>query len=295
MALRDWLPYIFPGIELFVSSEDIRKGKRWRAAISKELDSSNFGIACLTSDNLEAPWLLFESGALSKSVKEASLYTLLLGGLRPSDVEGPLSDFQHTTFEKEDFFKLVKSINEINTPKVEEIRVRVTYDKFWDDLNNTISSAIATVSKPAKSRSLEDMLSEVLDVTRQIARTLPESIEMPFVGYSKYAQPITNLTPQEQDDLWLKVVSTIASSPRRPNEGPHDRAVSLGRLAIGNGCLLKNLKGDYDYLIRFDKLSQSRAIDHNDLVQVELALNTLGYPNCIISIVLTPKQLREKL
>ena len=61
---------------------------------------------------MEAPWLLFESGALSKSVAEASVYTLLTGGLRIGDIEGPLSHFQHTVFEKEDFFKLVKSINE---------------------------------------------------------------------------------------------------------------------------------------------------------------------------------------
>src|SRR5256885_2019151 len=147
-ALKDWLPYIFPGMELFVSSDSIRKGKRWRAEISKELDSSNFGIACLTSHNLQAPWLLFEAGALSKSVKEASLYTLLLGGLRPADVDGPLSDFQHTTFDREDFFKLVKSINEVNTPKLEESRLKVTFDKFWQDLDDKVSSAIATVSKP---------------------------------------------------------------------------------------------------------------------------------------------------
>jgi hypothetical protein len=38
MALREWLPFIFPGIEFFVSSEDIRERKRWsieEPAISK--------------------------------------------------------------------------------------------------------------------------------------------------------------------------------------------------------------------------------------------------------------------
>src|SRR5258707_22079 len=100
-ALRDWLPYIFNGAELFVSSEDIRKGKRWLLEVAKELDSSNFGIVCLTRENLEAPWVIFEAGALSKSFKEASVSTLLVGGLGIADIKGPLSHFQHTIFEKE--------------------------------------------------------------------------------------------------------------------------------------------------------------------------------------------------
>lgn len=176
MALRDWLPYIFNGIELFVSSEDIRKGKRWPLEVSKELDVCNFGIVCLTPDNLEAPWLLFESGALSKSVKEASVYTLLVGGLRIGDVEGPLSHFQHTMFEKEDFFKLVKSINEALEPnKQDETRLKKIFDKFWDDLETNVSQAIKIDSKPEKRRSSEDMLRELLETTSYIARNIPDA------------------------------------------------------------------------------------------------------------------------
>src|ERR1017187_4443058 len=153
-ALRDWLPYIFNGIELFVSSEDIRKGKRWPLEVSKELDASNFGIVCLTRDNLEAPWLLFEAGALSKSVKEASVFTLLVGGLKMSDIEGPLSHFQHTVFEKEDFFKLVLAIN-VNQKesKQDETRLRKIFEKFWDELEASISQSIKPDSKPEKKRS----------------------------------------------------------------------------------------------------------------------------------------------
>ena len=90
VALQKWLPYIFTDIQTFVSSEDVRKGKRWLAEITKELSNTNFGIVCLTRDNLEAPWVLFEAGALSK-LKAAHVCTLLLDNLRPGDVEGPLA------------------------------------------------------------------------------------------------------------------------------------------------------------------------------------------------------------
>src|ERR1039458_2284474 len=85
VALQKWLPYIFNPIDVFVSSESIRKGKQWPQAIAKELETTNYGIACLTHDNLTAPWLLFETGALSK-LPDSSVSTLLLGGLAPSDI-----------------------------------------------------------------------------------------------------------------------------------------------------------------------------------------------------------------
>jgi hypothetical protein len=68
MVLRDWLPSVIQSLEPYVSSEDIDKGTRWSSDIAKELDNSAYGILCVTQDNLAAPWINFEAGALSKSV-----------------------------------------------------------------------------------------------------------------------------------------------------------------------------------------------------------------------------------
>lgn len=194
-ALREWLPLLFQGIELFVSSEDIRKGKRWPAEVSKELDSSNFGIVCLTHDNLQAPWLVFEAGALSKSVKEASVYTLLAGGLRMSDVQGPLSHFQHTVFERDDFFKLMKSINEAQGQgNQEETRLRKIFDKFWDELDSTVAKAVKADSKPEKTRSQEEMLNEILELASYIARNMPDPREQ-YVGNLGTRDALSNSDP----------------------------------------------------------------------------------------------------
>jgi TIR domain len=105
-ALKEWLPFIFTDIQTFVSSDDVRKGKRWLVEIARELSTCNFGIVCLTPDNLESPWLFFEAGALSK-LKASHVCTLLFGNLRPGNIEGPLSHFQATVFSKTDFFGCV--------------------------------------------------------------------------------------------------------------------------------------------------------------------------------------------
>jgi hypothetical protein len=174
LALKEWLPLIFNPIDVFVSSESIRKGKRWPQEIAKELETTNFGIACLTHDNLAAPWLLFETGALSK-LPESSLSTLLLGGLAPSDIgSSPLSHFQHTTFEKDDVLKLVKAINEAQGPaKRDTNSLEKIFGKCWSDLEAAVTEAASKREKTTEARrTADDMLRELVEVTNIIARNM---------------------------------------------------------------------------------------------------------------------------
>lgn len=77
LVLREWLPSVIQSITPYVSSEDIDKGTRWASDIAGELDESSFGILCVTKDNLNAPWLNFEAGALGKSVDKSRVCPFL--------------------------------------------------------------------------------------------------------------------------------------------------------------------------------------------------------------------------
>src|SRR4051794_19228421 len=94
-----------------MSAEDIDKGARWGNEIASELEACDFGIICLTPANLQAPWIYFEAGALSKAVERARVSPLLLG-LKPSDVTGPLVQFQFTLPQRSDMLRLVDAIND---------------------------------------------------------------------------------------------------------------------------------------------------------------------------------------
>ena len=176
-ALRRLLPDIFDGLELFLSTQDIRKGGRWLEEIGGQLAATIFGIVCLTRENLEEPWLLYEAGAISKSVKKASLYTLLVDGLRPGDIQGPLSTFQHTVSEKDDVFELVKSINgTYGEAKQDEAKLRRKYEKlFWDEFDKSVTAATPNNIKVEEHRKPEEMLYQLIETTNQIARTCPNT------------------------------------------------------------------------------------------------------------------------
>lgn len=133
IALRDWLPSVIQSIEPYVSSEDIDKGARWSTDIAGALDHSAFGILCVTGGNMEAPWLNFEAGALSKSIDKGNVCPFLFG-VKRSEVQGPLLQFQSTICEKEDVLKLVKSLNlscQAEGIGIDEKRLENTFDIWW--------------------------------------------------------------------------------------------------------------------------------------------------------------------
>lgn len=72
-AFRDWLPSVLQSVSPYVSSEDIDKGARWSTDISKELERSAYGIIVVTHEDIDAPWVNFEAGALSKTVEKSKV------------------------------------------------------------------------------------------------------------------------------------------------------------------------------------------------------------------------------
>ncbi len=86
-ALRAWLPMVLQASKPFMSKRDIDKGSRWHVELAKALEVTKVGIICLVPENQTASWLLFEAGALSKTVDRGTrVCTYLLAELKPQDV-----------------------------------------------------------------------------------------------------------------------------------------------------------------------------------------------------------------
>src|SRR5262245_41263467 len=78
-CLHFWLKPIVQAANLWMSDRDIEAGQRWGSEIADRLQQTDFGIICVTPENLGAAWLLFESGALAKAVDTARVVPVLLG------------------------------------------------------------------------------------------------------------------------------------------------------------------------------------------------------------------------
>jgi TIR domain len=197
--LRDWIPSVIQSIKPYVSSEDIDKGTRWSTDIAEELQGSKYGILCLTPDNIEAPWLNFEAGALSKTLINSFVSPFLIG-LKPSDVKGPIVQFQSTLYNKEDIKKLLHSINNANSENfIEKDRLNSYFDVWWPkleeklniiekEINSSKTKTPAKISSPESNKS-DEVLEEILGLVRNQQRMLrnPEEILPP-----QYIQEVLN-------------------------------------------------------------------------------------------------------
>lgn len=167
-ALRDWLPSVLQSVQPFISSHDIRKGTRGNVAISTNLELANVGIICLTPENLDKPWILFEAGALSK-LSSAYVCTYLID-LESDDVPPPLGQFQHTQSTKVETYALVETINsELGDRAISTARLKEAFEVWWPKLDTKLQSLPERpVDEPLPSkRSTDDKLNELLRYMRR--------------------------------------------------------------------------------------------------------------------------------
>jgi hypothetical protein len=171
-CLRQWFPAVLQFVKPYFTPDDIEKGARWGSDITKQLDDSQVGVICLTRDNLEKPWILFEAGALSKSFDKAKVCTVLFD-VDTTDLKGPLTIFQHTRFDKPDFKKLIKSINASGSEaKLEDTVLDSVFDMWWPQLEDRVRRTIADhrTDGSAANRSERDILEEILELSRLASR-----------------------------------------------------------------------------------------------------------------------------
>ncbi|HZF54538.1 MAG TPA: toll/interleukin-1 receptor domain-containing protein [Polyangiaceae bacterium] len=130
-ALRDWLQVILPEVEPWLSHRDVTAGERWSAEIATELDRSEFGIICITKDNVKSPWLLFEAGALSKQLNVGSVVPYLLDIGFSDMIDTPLGYFQGFKADRESTLQVVLAINARSTKPASDQIMRVRFDGVW--------------------------------------------------------------------------------------------------------------------------------------------------------------------
>lgn len=164
-ALHAWLPNLLQEIEPWMSAKDIDAGRRWSGDIADNLEAANFGIVCVTPENVTAPWLLFEAGALAKQVAEARVVPYLIGF--PNEhvtLSGPLSSFQAKLANEQHTREMVHSLSKSLSKPFEAARVNELFDMWWPKLATPIKDAPPpsdAAPKPTSEQLLIDIAAQV--------------------------------------------------------------------------------------------------------------------------------------
>ena len=201
-VLKWWTRCVIQAARPWISTEDIDRGALWFSEINNGLSDTAIGIVCLTQENKDRPWILFEAGALAKGLSNNRVCTFLVD-LDPSDIRDPLAQFNHTQPKEEDMRKLARTLNrQLGDHALDEAVLNDSFDAYWPQfqLKWQAIEALPQVTEIVK-RPADDIMSEILENVRgmnQRIRTL-ESQE-------KSSQS-NAITPNPQ--VWGKLVSEV--------------------------------------------------------------------------------------
>jgi hypothetical protein len=149
ICVRDWLVTMFEAIgeeNVFLSSEDIAKGKAWFPELMDRLEDSSFGILCLSRETLTSAWVMFEAGALAKhlAAQEARVVPLLIG-VSSADLPSPLSQLNGAALTREDMQRVARSVNSaLGQDGVDARRLERQFGLAWPAFEVALKNAVTT-------------------------------------------------------------------------------------------------------------------------------------------------------
>ncbi len=237
-TLRDWLPAVIQLVTPYFTPEDVEKGTRWQTEISKELSESQIGILCVTRQNIHSDWILFEAGALSKTLEKPYVCPFLFG-ISNTDLAGPLKQFQTTEFEKTDVRRLLGVINgQIGDAKLKPKTLDTVFEKWWPELEEKISQILIEVDEPEEPiRSDRELLEEILQLNRTVflaskrSRISPTAIRDLLAHFIELHNSQAEQTGDYEDTLaYLEKMSKPVAYISRRYEGTNEELDELLRV-----------------------------------------------------------------
>jgi hypothetical protein len=135
--------------------------------------SSLLTSVALSAHSQHSDWILFEAGALSKSLDKAHVCPILFG-IRNADLSGPLKQFQTTEFSKPEVHKLISAINtRLGKHKLPPKSLESAFNKWWPELEQNIQAVLNEEQQSNEPiRSERDLLEEILELSRSAAKRI---------------------------------------------------------------------------------------------------------------------------
>lgn len=229
-----WVKCVVQASRPWISTSGIDSGSIWFNQISSELQDTTFGIICLTKENKEAPWILFEAGALAKGLASSRVCTFLID-LETKEIRDPLAQFNHTLPNFDSMWKLVSTLNG-SLPETSRLEVSIlkgVFETYWPQFEEKFESILETYPETTvvEPRKQEDILTDILESTRGLERRMRLLEDRTNVVY--HTRPTT------------RVVQGAVNFTRHPSEGEASELAVTVNLATE----LKKTAADWDSVL----------------------------------------------
>lgn len=173
--LDSWIRCVLQAVDPWISTKHIDRGALWFTEVADQLQNTTVGIICLTKENLNKPWILFEAGSLARGLTSSRVCTFLVD-LQATDIEPPLSQFNHTLPTEADMKSLIHTLNDsLKENKLRDDILTEVFDTYWPKFEKSLVEIIAgypdILPQPA-ARSEENILLELLETTRSFDRRI---------------------------------------------------------------------------------------------------------------------------
>lgn len=233
--LKRWLKEIFPDVKSFVSLEDIPPGAPWQECVDEALAASDFGIACVTAENLDSYYMGYEWRALLE--KGARFCPLIVDPvLRRRQVRAPLSSIQASSATNfGDVLRLLVAINELRDtkacPSADELETILK--RKWDELQAALPPP---PPPPVDYLKVIDDFGAMVALIKAHQQNIPNRLSRVIrTVVSEYARDTS--APEEKHDAFVTRAEERAAEAIRINideavnesaafrENPHSRVV----------------------------------------------------------------------
>src|SRR4051794_23685778 len=136
-AWAGMLPNIIKDVQPVLSTE-FQKGTEWSRQLLRDLKQASTGIVFLTPENMQAPWIHFEAGALATAMGNCGgdLFTYCYD-FDPSRLVGPFSAYHSTTATKEDSRRLISDLCTVLRRRPPDERI---YSAWWVGLETAFDN-----------------------------------------------------------------------------------------------------------------------------------------------------------
>lgn len=174
-AYKVFLQGLVQSIEPWMSERDIAKGAAWFDEIMQALKGAKFGVICVTPENLDAPFLLFEAGALGGHFGKSHVAPLLID-VDHKSLKPPLSQFQGTLSNEKDILQLVETMMKAAVEAGDKVPDPETFKRLWGHLWKDLDAELKKVQgagqPKVEKRSADELSEEILLTVRAVSDRL---------------------------------------------------------------------------------------------------------------------------